>query len=358
MINYTSLIGILLFALPLFSMENSLAAYGLNHNLMILDQKGEPWFWENGAFSQLVFRGPDGVGVKKISGAVNHFLLLTKKNQVFDLISSRANDRAFNYSAYRDFPLTISAREKAEHIEFNDVAAGSNFFLLLDKKGNVWAMGKNDFGQLGLGDRIERKIPTKIDIRNAKGETIKIRAVAAGSLHSLLLDIHGRAWSFGYNVFGQLGLNTRTTILVPSMLQLCDELGTELQFQAVAAGINTSFLLASDGSVWAFGQNSNGQLSLGDYKNRKGPTKINGIDKKIISLHVATMTDEKAFIDIEGGLWYGGPGAYPGRFKFDSPFVAATANGWALTESHQLFRWSWASVEEVTLPAELVIFER
>jgi alpha-tubulin suppressor-like RCC1 family protein len=43
------------------------------------------------------------------------------------------------------------------------IAAGSSHSLFLDTEGYVWAVGYNYFGQLGLGDNVNRNIPTKIE---------------------------------------------------------------------------------------------------------------------------------------------------------------------------------------------------
>lgn len=68
----------------------------------------------------------------------------------------------------------------------------------------AWAWGKNTNGQLGVGDTVDRTIPT------ASSGLFNMSAVAAGNDHTIALMLGGSVWSWGKNTDGQLGDGTTT----------------------------------------------------------------------------------------------------------------------------------------------------
>jgi len=88
--------------------------------------------------------------------------------------------------------------------------------LLLDDKNHIYSFGENFFGQLGLGDENDRNIPellTKIP-----KESEKIIKIACGGNHTLLLDDKNQIYSFGENSCGQLGLGDKNSRNLPELL--------------------------------------------------------------------------------------------------------------------------------------------
>jgi len=67
--------------------------------------------------------------------------------------------------------------------------------------GAVYAWGRNDKGQLGLGDTTDKIFPTQVrSLRNQK-----ICFVACGAEHTVCLTEDGGVFSFGSGQYGQLG---------------------------------------------------------------------------------------------------------------------------------------------------------
>jgi alpha-tubulin suppressor-like RCC1 family protein len=86
-----------------------------------------------------------------------------------------------------------------------------------------------------------------------------VAGVSAGQYHTLVLKTDGSVWAFGANSYGQLGDQTTTLRTSPVAVKLAD--GAALTgVVTVAAGSNHSLALKSDGTVVAWGYNSNGQL--------------------------------------------------------------------------------------------------
>jgi alpha-tubulin suppressor-like RCC1 family protein len=130
------------------------------------------------------------------------------------------------------------------------IAAGFAHAFAVKNDGTVWAWGDNYYGQLGDGTTAGRFLP--VQVNGLSGMV----AVASGGSHSLALKSDGTVWAWGENSVGQLGDGTITSRL--SAVQVSDLSGVV----AVAAnGSAHSLALKSDGTVWAWGSNSSGQLA-------------------------------------------------------------------------------------------------
>lgn len=141
----------------------------------------------------------------------------------------------------------------------NAIASGGGCVLALLSNGTVRAWGSNSNGQLGDGTKTDRSTPAPVP-----GLT-GVVAVAAGSAHSLALLSDGRLFAWGRNTQGQLGLGSSATdrtspVLVPNF-------GLS-RVKAVAAGDSHTLVLLSDGTVLACGNNNSGELGDGTNTDR------------------------------------------------------------------------------------------
>ncbi|QRN97743.1 sialidase [Archangium violaceum] len=94
------------------------------------------------------------------------------------------------------------------------------------------------------------------------------KAISAGNFHSLALRTDGSVWAWGQNTEGQLGNGTQTLSKVPVRVTGLPAI------KAIAAGRNHSLALGVDGTVWAWGQNSSGQLGDGTTTGRLTPVSV------------------------------------------------------------------------------------
>ncbi len=143
----------------------------------------------------------------------------------------------------------------------SEIAAGEDHSLAVTSTGQLYAFGSNRFGQLGnpagSGTELANPTPLRVSLPGAAGPVVQ---VAAGFAHSLALTSTGQLYAFGSNEFGQLGSagNSGTSNPTPPTPVLLP--GATGPVSQIAAGAFHSLALTSTGQLYAFGQNSSGQL--------------------------------------------------------------------------------------------------
>ena len=112
--------------------------------------------------------------------------------------------------------------------------AGYQHIVALAKGGVLWVWGCGDYGRLGLGNRDEMLVPTRLGAGEVFGGSL-VRMAACGLFHTLVLTEEGVVWTFGEGEYGRLGLNYEDDRLVPTRLDPQRFAGA--QVSTVAAGL-------------------------------------------------------------------------------------------------------------------------
>ncbi|GAA3448198.1 PASTA domain-containing protein [Dactylosporangium matsuzakiense] len=211
--------------------------------------------------------------IVQISAGYKHALALREDNTVFGW-GFGANGRIGDGNATSRFApvpvLNLGAQLVAQ------ISAGGSFSLALDKLGRVWAWGDNSKGQLGGLSNIELREPVRTGFTGVK-------QVSAGFNHALALTADGGVWSWGDNTNGQLGDNSTAMRGTPQKVQ-----GLSGTFTAVSAGASHSLALRSDGTVWAWGSNTQGELGDGSTTERHLPVLVQGLPAGMTAIDAGT----------------------------------------------------------------------
>ena len=137
--------------------------------------------------------------------------------------------------------------------------------LILDSEGNVFSVGDNTYGSLGLGHNVNQNVLNKIP------NIPRIKAISVVYPSCYLIDFEGNVWSFGYNGSGQLGHGDATNINSPKIIHTLKDI------QEISRGSCGSHFFAknSQNQIFVTGNNSCGQLGTGDTESVSIPKEIN-----------------------------------------------------------------------------------
>ncbi|PHV09302.1 hypothetical protein CSQ96_02085 [Janthinobacterium sp. BJB412] len=154
-------------------------------------------------------------------------------------------------------------------LPWSDPVAGGNqtFSLKISgakPEGALYGWGSNLLGQLGDSTLTDRNMPTQVS-----GGVTTWRQIAVGEQHTVALRSDGSLWAWGRNSYGQLGDGTQIDRATPVRI------GTATDWTYVAAGqAHTLAISGKTGLLWAWGRNFSGQLGDGTTVSRLVPTKI------------------------------------------------------------------------------------
>jgi len=229
---------------------------------------------------------------QRIATGYKHYLEI--KNGKLYACGSNQNGE-LGQSAQESFitePIQIGTDEN-----WATISAGNGFSLAIKTDGTLWAWGKNNKGQLGIGSDVATQTPTQIG-------NDKWFSVSAGHSFSLAIKADGTLWAWGENNKGQLGNGTDNTVANPNPIQI----GTDDNWWRISAGYRHSLALKADGTLWVWGSDSMGQLGNGitSYDPQNVPIQIGSEQWRVISAGGFFSTAIKA----DGTLWAWGDNYY------------------------------------------------
>jgi alpha-tubulin suppressor-like RCC1 family protein len=141
--------------------------------------------------------------------------------------------------------------------------AGRHACELVQMDGSVRCAGENDYGQLGDGTSTNRY--TAAPVMGLAGAT----AIAAGGAFTCALKSDGTVWCWGLNSeLGQLGDRTMDDRSTPVAVYGLS------QVTGISAGVNHACATKTDGTVWCWGINSQGQLGDRSTTTRAQPVQV------------------------------------------------------------------------------------
>jgi len=152
------------------------------------------------------------------------------------------------------------------------VWGGARGTIVLKSDGTVWTWGLNGAGKLGIGDTnlVHVEVPVEVHGAGNTGYLNSVKAIMGCETHNVALKSDGTVWSWGMNVFGQLGNGGTNEAWSPVQTGLG---ATPPLTSIVKLGGRPYFTLAvkSDGTVWAWGMNRYGQVGNGSVNPLSGP---------------------------------------------------------------------------------------
>jgi len=194
--------------------------------------------------------------IVSISAGTSHTLALKDDGSVWGFGTNNDGELGIGNTNEVSSPVKVIFPEDVNIIQ---VSAGSDFSMAIDDNGNLWAWGKNNNGQMALGEENtqDQLTPIKIAIPN----NLKVKSLATGKAHVLVLTENGAVYGWGLNFSSQIGYNGYQFkgsdeawdgyIYSPKLVIDSDNTNKVLK---VFANGNSSYILREDKKVYPWGQ--------------------------------------------------------------------------------------------------------
>jgi alpha-tubulin suppressor-like RCC1 family protein len=198
---------------------------------------------------------------------------------------------------YCSSPIQVGALTTWSKIAFN---AGTCAAIKTD--GTLWTWGRNTFGQLGLGDKTNLNSPVQVGLLTNWSNISKTSYPSSYSGSFIATKTDNTLWSWGYNSTGQLGLGDTVARSSPT------QVGTLTTWTVGKLGSNFGLGIKTAGSLWTWGYEAQGQLGhglgFGVYNNTTSPVQVGLLtDWPVSSDKVDTGQKFCHAIKTDGTLW-------------------------------------------------------
>jgi alpha-tubulin suppressor-like RCC1 family protein len=250
-------------------------AAGFAHNLAIADN-GNLYAWGYNQFGQLgtgtvsdsttpvLVKFPAGVVPTAISLGFYHSLAIGSDGKLYGWGFNADGELGTGTSAtVNPFPVMINLPGGITPIA---ISAGTYHNLAIGSDGKLYAWGSNIYGQLGNGTTTDSSTPVVVNLPAGVTPT----AIAAAYYHSLAIGSDGKLYAWGYNADGQLGNGTTTGSSTPVVVNL----PAGVTPTAITKGYYHSLAIGSDGKLYAWGRNNAGALGNGTTTNSSTPVVV------------------------------------------------------------------------------------
>lgn len=219
-----------------------------------------------------------GHPVIKIASGTDHLVMIADNGKVYTLGSSEQGQlgRISRYFTDRGgrrtaklclCPATVHLPRVGETKQIaKDVFCGAYSTYILSESGSVFAFGLNNYNQLGIPDQEDRLHPVYVPVLSNKSWIM----FASGMHHLILLDKKGEVFGLGRGQYGRLGLGDDADVDIPTKIPgLVD-------ITRVSAGSSVSFAVSKSGKAYGWGEGTNLQLTTGEEDDELQPVELSG----------------------------------------------------------------------------------
>nr|XP_040019686.1 probable E3 ubiquitin-protein ligase HERC4 isoform X1 [Gasterosteus aculeatus aculeatus] len=232
--------------------------------VLLLSEGGRVFFVDTHAYNPKPLEALCNIPVSQVACGGQHSVALTKGGQVYTWgRNSRGQLGLGRSETCIDSPQRLGGLSALPLVL---VAAGGEQSFALSVSGAVFGWGRNDRGQLGLGDTADRHTATPVHCLNKKS----IIHISCGKDHTAILTKNAAVFTFGSGQYGQLGHNSFRDELRPRLV--AELWGAKVAM--IACGRNHTLALTESKRVYSFGCGDQGQLGHGKESHPSVPLPV------------------------------------------------------------------------------------
>lgn len=202
--------------------------------------------------------------IRQVSAGWEHTIALKSDGTVWTWGANKFGQLGDGTTIAKSLPVQVGGLSEVVTID-----GGAGHTLAVKSDGTVWAWGLNNYGQLGDATTENKSIPVQVN------GLLDIIAVACGGNHSVALDRNGDVWAWGANEYGQLGIGGESSL--GSKRNKPEKVNGLSGIIALACGGSHTIALSKDGEIYGWGCNQKGQIGDGTYMKRTAPVKVSGL---------------------------------------------------------------------------------
>jgi alpha-tubulin suppressor-like RCC1 family protein len=255
---------------------------GGDYHTAAIKTDGTLWLWGRNSYGQLgdntrvgksspVQTVSAGTNWKSVAGGFLHTTSIKIDGTLWTWGNNTHGQLGDNTTAHRSSPI----QTVAGGTNWKSVAGGSYHTVAIKTDGTLWLWGRNNFGQLGDNSITHISSP----IQTVAGGT-NWKLVANRFDHTAAIKTDGTLWTWGYNISGQLGDNT-----VANKSSPIQTVSGGTNWKLVAGGAYHTATIKTDGTLWTWGRNNFGQLGDNTITHRSSPVQTisGGTNWKLVS---------------------------------------------------------------------------
>jgi len=205
-----------------------------------------------------------------------HSSALTSENRIFTWGYNTLGQMGDWSTVHKNWPIDISSYfilDEQEVIE--KISMGYYHSSAISSLGKVFTWGYNEYGQLGVNAEYQYNMaPQNITDYFDLDEEETILNIYLGGWHSSAISTQGQLFMWGMSNDGRLAIDSQDNIYLPTPINDAFSLEEEERIVEISLGSWSSIALTNEGRLFAWGYNNDGRLGIGTLFNSHEPLEI------------------------------------------------------------------------------------
>ncbi|XP_074304705.1 ultraviolet-B receptor UVR8-like [Silene latifolia] len=207
-----------------------------------------------------------GVSVKMVAAGAEHSAAVTETGELYGWGWGRYGNLGLGDRNDRLIPEKVAP---IDGIKMTLVACGWRHTITVTTAGNIYTYGWSKYGQLGHGDFEDHLTPYKLEALS----NTTISQISGGWRHTMAVTSEGKLYGWGWNKFGQVGVGDNVDRCSPVQVLFPDD----QKVVQICCGWRHTLAITERNNVFSWGRGTNGQLGHGDSADRNLPTIIDAL---------------------------------------------------------------------------------